>query len=455
MPVPSDTRGLSTGARRRRSRAGAPDEGCLRRTRRIAFGLGSLIAFGIGTHAGLGALGAEVGPPTPRISSAPPRTTTSHTATFGVDAAAAVTLECSLDGSPFSRCAPRTTYRRLAVGEHVFRVRARSALGHAGGTASHAWRIVARRSLQASVPRVPRPILTTAPTRPYRSPNATFAWRPRGVVHWQRGTTFACSLDGRAWRPCRTPLTYRGLRSGGHDFRVRAELEGHHGRQSRFRWTIELRLPGTPRITRVVGPSSAAATFEFEAEDAAGYECRVDGSPWIPCSSPVELTELAPGEHALCVRATTSEGVPGAHSCATWTAEAAPPVGPATPPGPVAMQFSITGDLPSLLAPGSGGPLPLAVSNPHPFDILITELVVTVRPGSSQSGCDGPSQLAVTQSNTAGGGVSILVPANGTVSLPAQGATAPYVAMANLPSNQDACKGAVFDLAFSGTATAA
>jgi hypothetical protein len=58
----------------------------------------------------------------------------------------------------------------------------------------------------------------------------------------------------------------------------------------------------------------------------------------------------------------------------------------------------------------------------------------------------------VTQSNAAVPGLEILVPANGSVTLPAQGATAPVVEMLDLPTNQDACKGAVFSLSYSGTA---
>ena len=40
--------------------------------------------------------------------------------------------------------------------------------------------------------------------------------------------------------------------------------------------------------------------------------------------------------------------------------------------------FTISGSLPTLLSPGSGGPLPLTVSNPFDFDLRVTALVVTV-----------------------------------------------------------------------------
>ena len=41
--------------------------------------------------------------------------------------------------------------------------------------------------------------------------------------------------------------------------------------------------------------------------------------------------------------------------------------------------------------------------NPFDFDLSVTALTVTVRPGSSRPGCDGPANLQVTQSNAAAG----------------------------------------------------
>lgn len=421
---------------------------------RLVVVLGAVASFGAVVGAGLGAFGAEVGPPTPRISSAPPKSTAARAATFGIDAAPGVTLECSLDDSDFTRCARRTTYRRLAFGDHTFRVRARSPQGHAGRSASYEWLIRPRPAFFASPSwLVPRPVMTTMPTRPYRSPNATFRWRARGPSSWRPGTTFRCSLDGRRWKRCRTPITYQRLRSGRHVFRVSAHYDGRVSRVNRFTWKIELSLPGKPTITQVPGSSpSVDAAFAFEADDAAGYECRIGGGPWTPCSSPVELDAVAPGSHDLCVRALSSTGVPGLDSCLTWTQSDSSSQPTPEPPPPVAGSFSITGDVVPLLTPGTGGPLPLVVSNPNAFDILVGQLVVTVEPGSSRPGCDGPTNLSVTQSNAAVPGLEILVPANGSVTLPAQGATAPAVEMLDLPTNQDACKGAVFSLSYAGTA---
>ena len=95
------------------------------------------------------------------------------------------------------------------------------------------------------------------------------------------------------------------------------------------------------------------------------------------------------------------------------------------------------------------------MTNPYDFPLSVTGLTVTVLAATSQPGCNGSANLQVAQSNTAGGAVSIVVPALSSVTLPAQGATAPVVTMLNLATNQDACKSTTFSLSYSGTGTKA
>lgn len=408
--------------------------------------------FGLLAHAGLSALGAEVGPPKPRITSAPIRSAISKRATFAFSGAPGVTFECSVDDVAFLACSSPVTYRGLELGAHEFRVRAHDRAGISGKAATYTWTIVVPRRRPPVLPAavVPRPIMTTVPVRPWTSRSATFAWISRSRLVSQ------CSLDLRPWRRCRSPKTYRALALGRHVFRVRTMRgDGRRSRPNRFIWTITASMP--PAAPRFVSSPSESTTetsaeFVFEGdENAAGFECRVDEGVWQRCSSPVLLVGVGVGRHTFCVRAVDSEGVAGPETCETWTVEAGSD--PAPPPVS-AGTFSISGDLPGLLAPGSGGTIPLTVTNPLGFDLTVTDLVVTVLPGSSQAGCDGPTNLAVVQSNTAGGAVSITVPAGSSVTLPAQGATAPQLSMLDLPTNQDACKGAVFSLSFAGTGMA-
>ena len=288
--------------------------------------------------------------------------------------------------------------------------------------------------------------MTTAPVRPWVSRNATFAWL------LQRGTRGECRLDAAHWKWCGNPKTYLGLALGQHVFRVRARAaNGRRSSVNRFTWNIT-ESPPPPPPTIESGPdgstSSADATFQFAVVDGAAAECRLDGGAWLPCSSPVVYVGLAVGTHVFCVRAVAADGTVGPATCRTWTITSGATEEPTG-------AFTISGSLPGLLVPGSGGAVPLTVANPYDFPLRVTGLRVTVLAGSSQAGCDGPANLQVTQSNTAGGSVSIVVPALGSATLPAQGATAPVVTMLDLPTNQDACKNATFALSYRGTGTRA
>ena len=152
--------------------------------------------------------------------------------------------------------------------------------------------------------------------------------------------------------------------------------------------------------------------------------------------------------HVFCVRAVARGRDVGPETCRTWTITAGATEEPTG-------AFTISGSLSGPARSRKRRALPLTVTNPYDFPLRVTGLTVTVLAGSSQPGCDGPANLQVTQSNTAGGSVSIVVPALGSVTLPAQGATAPVVTMLDLPTNQDACKNATFTLSYSGTGTRA
>lgn len=58
---------------------------------------------------------------------------------------------------------------------------------------------------------------------------------------------------------------------------------------------------GTPVDTR-------SATYGFSSEAGASFQCSIDGSPFQPCASPLELTGLSDGAHAIEVRATDAAG---------------------------------------------------------------------------------------------------------------------------------------------------
>jgi hypothetical protein len=83
-------------------------------------------------------------PPTPTITAVRPFDPTADPeATFGfTDTQANVTFECKLDGGPFVACPSPKTYTDLAVGGHVFQVRAVDTSHIPSAAASFSWTIV-------------------------------------------------------------------------------------------------------------------------------------------------------------------------------------------------------------------------------------------------------------------------------------------------------------------------
>jgi hypothetical protein len=70
---------------------------------------------------------------------------------------------------------------------------------------------------------------------------------------------------------------------------------------------------------------SGSGRFSFSANEAAQFECRLDGSDYAPCASPYTFSGLADGSHTFGVRATDTAGnvetVPPVY---TWTIDSTP-----------------------------------------------------------------------------------------------------------------------------------
>jgi hypothetical protein len=117
-----------------------------------------------------------------------------------------------------------------------------------------------------------------------------------------------------------------------------------------------------------------------------------------------------------------------------------------------AHRVSIDGDLATLLHPGARAPLDLVLTNPHPFRIRVTALRVSMGARTTNPDCAAGANYAVTQYS--GGYPLVLRPGSGRLSALVPDASAwPHVSMHALPTNQDACRGAVLSLDYSGQAT--
>lgn len=114
--------------------------------------------------------------------------------------------------------------------------------------------------------------------------------------------------------------------------------------------------------------------------------------------------------------------------------------------------LGISGDRTNPLFPGASVPLDLILTNPHDFDLRVVRLRVNVRPRTSQRACSGTADYAVRQ--YAGPSPFVMHPGSRRLStiVPDRDLW-PQIAMHDLPSNQDACKGATLALDYTATAT--
>jgi hypothetical protein len=185
--------------------------------------------------------------------------------------------------------------------------------------------------------------------------------------------------------------------------------------------------------------TSTNAKFGFTVRSGKPrFQCHLDGRPWSTCQSPVSFSKLAAGSHSFSVRSSAR----GRHSkTARFRWQVLEP-----------KDFSITPQLGGLAALYPGAPaqaLPLTITNPNPVPILVTSL--QVKATADPAGCPSAENLVLSGSSVSSA-APIKVPASGSVSLPAPGASAPSIQLRDLPVSQDACQRAQFPLAFSGTA---
>jgi hypothetical protein len=116
------------------------------------------------------------------------------------------------------------------------------------------------------------------------------------------------------------------------------------------------------------------------------------------------------------------------------------------------LPFSIAGDVTTPLYPSAVVPLDLVLANPHDFDIRVSALSVHARDSTTNRGCSGNANYAVTQYR--GSYPLVLHPGSTHLdALVADSALWPQISMLNLPTSQDACKGAVLTLEYTGLAT--
>jgi len=227
-------------------------------------------------------------------------------------------FECKFDDGGWETCESPAHYGGVDPGEHSFAVRAVDSVGNPSETpASRTW------TVDLTDPTV---TITSAPPASTTQDEAEFEFEADETVD------FECRLDGGDWEACESPLSTTVTGEGSHTFQVRGtDPAGNVGASDEFEWFIDTIAPHTTIDTAPAPVSNVASPqVEFSADEAGvAFECRIDSdddADWQACASPLQIDDLADGEHEIEVRATDAAGnVEPAPATAGFTVDTAAP----------------------------------------------------------------------------------------------------------------------------------
>lgn len=144
--------------------------------------------------------------------------------------------------------------------------------------------------------------ITSGPADPTSSTSAAFYFTKSGCS----GGGFQCKLDAGSYASCTSPKSYSSLSEGAHTFSVKF-VQGFPNPASRpdaHTWTIDTTAPTT---TLTSGPpaytNDPTPTFTFTSSEGGTFECNLDDSTYVACSSPATSAVLDAGAHRLLIRA--------------------------------------------------------------------------------------------------------------------------------------------------------
>ena len=213
---------------------------------------------------------------------------------------------------------------------------------------------------------------------------------------------------------------------------------------------------------RATGQTSARFAYA-DARRGVSFQCSLDRARFSRCATAIRYRgPLQAGSHRFRVRAVgwvRHRRVLSPAASYRWLVALKPPAPlltshPAATTGSTGATSSESlsirvGQVAGLYPGGAPREIPVTLANPNDHAIFVTSVTVNASGGSP--GCDSATDLSLTQSS-ASDLVPVVIQAYGSVTLPAQGATAPTIGLLNLPVNQDACENANFALNVTGDA---
>ena len=243
------------------------------------------------------------------IGQTPTNPSNSRSANFSFTLSELLGATCKLDNGPFVPCTSPVAYDNLSDGPHTFAVTATDAAGNTGQD-TYTWTVETR---------APTAAVSSGPAPLTNSRSATF------VFSADEPSSFHCQLDGGSFLPCTSPASYQGLADGSHAFSARpTDAVGNTGPTASYSWRVDATAPETTLGARPRSRTTAlSASFTFSASEQAAFQCKLDASAFVACSSPKTYARLRRSAHTFQVQAVDAAGnADGTPAVLRWTISA-------------------------------------------------------------------------------------------------------------------------------------
>ncbi|HXV88700.1 MAG TPA: Ig-like domain-containing protein, partial [Nitrososphaeraceae archaeon] len=161
---------------------------------------------------------------------------------------------------------------------------------------------------------------------------------------------FECSLDGASFSICTSPVQFTSvnLPEGTHTFQIISEdnIGNVNSSPESYSWTVDTEPPTTTidssidgfenNLTNGDNTASNSITLEFSAIDSGGkegdgvgikqFECNIDNSEFVSCTSPLQFMNLTDGVHTAEIMSEDNVGnLSPTPASFNWTVDTVPP----------------------------------------------------------------------------------------------------------------------------------
>jgi len=259
---------------------------------------------------------------------------------------AASNFECSTDGSSYSSCANPVKLDNLSDGAHIIQARAVDISGNKDQSpASFTWTVdtVPPDTNINSVLDGGNNKLTNGSDTSSTKVTLTFSGIDTGVEEGEKNgiNHFECSIDDSSSTSCTSPVEYNSLANGSHTVKIIAVDNSGNKDPSPafFNWNIRVPTQGTINAANVTGTQAGVTgpadtvinsitdgngkillngtgtdsntiRFDFASNVQAidRFECSMDGSGFVDCTSPFIFPNLPEGRHVFMVRYVDNNG---------------------------------------------------------------------------------------------------------------------------------------------------